>query len=77
LKAFLALFNLNLDLRAWLNRLVPGSLQDSDMEEGVPRLIGEFYEAKALLGIKPFNDRINSGATWGGRLMGCKRRRSA
>jgi hypothetical protein len=39
-----------------LHSVDPTLSQNASMKEGVPGPVGEFDEAKALLGIKPFDD---------------------
>ena len=35
------------------------------MQERVPRLVSEFNEAEAFVGVEPFNDGIDGGPAWG------------
>jgi len=44
-----------------LHGIDPALSEDAPMKEGVPGPIGEFDEAKALLGAEPLDDTVNRG----------------
>jgi hypothetical protein len=68
LATLLALTDLDAELGSRSHDIVPGVLQDANVQERITRAIPQLNEAEALLIVEPFDCRVDRGAA-GSRIF--------